>query len=105
MKQKRSNQSGRRRIMQRGNIQVTIYLKTGSRSGKNTRKKQRRQTGRFLNCHDFAHAGRDVVNQAGKIAPDIIITAQLHSTKPELRFCTGSNPARSVSEIRDGEDL
>ena len=23
-----------------------------------------------------------------------IITAQLHSTKPELRFCAGSNPAR-----------
>ena len=35
----------------------------------------------------------------------IIITAQLHSTKPELRFCTDSNPARGVSEIRDGEDL
>ena len=27
----------------------------------------------------------------------VITTAQLHSTKPELRFCTGSNPARSVS--------
>ena len=37
--------------------------------------------------------------------PLIITTAQLHSTKPELRFCTGSNPARSVSEIRSGEDL
>ena len=35
----------------------------------------------------------------------VITTAQLHSTKSELRFCTGSNPARSVSEIRDGEDL
>ena len=35
----------------------------------------------------------------------VITTAQLHSTKPELRFCAGSNPARSVSEIRDGEDL
>ena len=34
-----------------------------------------------------------------------ITTAQLHSTKPELRFCAGSNPARDVSEIRDGEDL
>ena len=30
---------------------------------------------------------------------------QLHSTKPELRFCAGSNPARGVSELRDGEDL
>ena len=36
---------------------------------------------------------------------EVITTAQLHSTKPELRFCVGSNPARGVSEIRDGEDL
>ena len=35
----------------------------------------------------------------------VITTAQLHSTKPELRFCTGSNPAHSVSEIGNGEDL
>ena len=35
----------------------------------------------------------------------IIATAQLHSSKPELRFCTGSNPARGVLEIRDDEDL
>ena len=35
----------------------------------------------------------------------VITTAQLHSTKPELRFCIGSNPARGVSEIHDGEDL
>ena len=35
----------------------------------------------------------------------VITTAQLHSTKPELRFHAGSNPARGVSEIRDGEDL
>ena len=32
----------------------------------------------------------------------VITTAQLHSAKPELRFCAGSN---GVSEIRDGEDL
>ena len=31
----------------------------------------------------------------------VITTVQLHSTKPELRFCAGSNPARGVSlEIR-----
>ena len=30
---------------------------------------------------------------------------QLHSTKHELRFCTGSNPACRVLEIQDGEDL
>ena len=32
----------------------------------------------------------------------VITSAQLHSTKPELRFCAGSNPAAAVSEIRDG---
>ena len=35
----------------------------------------------------------------------VITTTQLHSTKPELRLCAGSNHARDVSEIRDGEDL
>ena len=35
----------------------------------------------------------------------VITTAQLHSTKPELRFCTGSNHACDLSEICDGEDL
>ena len=34
-----------------------------------------------------------------------ITTAQLNSSKPDLRFCEGSNPARGVSEIRDGDDL
>ena len=32
-------------------------------------------------------------------------TAQLHITKPELRFCAGSKLAGGVSEICDGEDL
>ena len=35
----------------------------------------------------------------------VITTAQLISTKPELRLCAGSNPARGVSETRDGENL
>ena len=35
----------------------------------------------------------------------VTTAAQLHSTKPELRFCAGSNPARGVPEIRGGEDL
>ena len=35
----------------------------------------------------------------------VITTAQLHSTKLELRFWAGSNPARTVSEICSGEDL
>ena len=35
----------------------------------------------------------------------VVTTAQLHSIKPELRFCADSNPARGMSEIRDGEGL
>ena len=34
-----------------------------------------------------------------------ITAAQLYSIKPEVRFYARSNPARCVSEIRDGEDL
>ena len=32
-------------------------------------------TTRFLNRYDFAYAGRDVVNQAGKVAPKFISQA------------------------------
>ena len=35
----------------------------------------------------------------------IITTPQLHSTKPEPRFCAGSNPACGMSEIHEGENL
>ena len=35
----------------------------------------RRQTGGFLSRYDFAYTGRDVVNQAGKVAPKIISQA------------------------------
>ena len=35
----------------------------------------------------------------------VITAAQLNSTKPELRFCTGSNSAHGMSEIHDGEVL
>ena len=35
----------------------------------------------------------------------VIITAQFHSTKTELRLHAGSNPAHGMSQIRDGEDL
>ena len=43
-----------------------------------------------------------MINRGGVV---VITTAHLHSTNPELRFCAGSNPARGVSEIRNGEDL
>ena len=35
----------------------------------------------------------------------VFSTAQLHSTKHELKFCKGSNAAHSVSEVHDCEDL
>ena len=35
----------------------------------------------------------------------VMITAQLYSTKPELRFCRGSDLVCSVSEISNGESL
>ena len=38
-------------------------------------KKWRKQTGGFLSCYDFAYAGRDTVNQVGKIAQNIIKNA------------------------------
>ena len=35
----------------------------------------------------------------------VITTAKLHSTKPELRFCAGLNPACGVQEICNDENL
>ena len=43
--------------------------------------------------------------EAHSLGVVVTATAQLHSIKSELRFYGGSNPARGVSEIRDGEDL
>ena len=39
------------------------------------RYKRKRQLGGFLNRYDFANAGRDIVNQAAKVAPGIIKAA------------------------------
>ena len=39
------------------------------------KKTSRRQTGGFFNRYDFAYAGRDVVNQASKVAPKLISQA------------------------------
>ena len=35
----------------------------------------------------------------------VFTAAQLQSTKPELKYCTGSNPPGDVPEIQNGEDL
>ena len=38
--------------------------------------------------------------------PVVVTTfAHLHSTNPELRFFTGSNPAAGVSEVCDDENI
>ena len=34
-------------------------------------KDEKKQTGGFLNIYDFAYTERDVVNQAGKVAPGV----------------------------------
>ena len=65
----------RTRQLKHGDLWITISPKNGAKSGRSTGKKRRRsqhQTGRFLNRYDFAYAGRDTVNQVGKIAPGII---------------------------------
>ena len=49
--------------------------------------------------------GEILCPEAHSLGVLVIATAQLHSIKSELRFYAGSNPARGVSEIRDGEDL
>ena len=62
------------RLIRQGDIQITIYPNIAKNVGKsigNKRKTSRRQMGGFLNRYDFAYAGRDTVNQVGKIAPGI----------------------------------
>ena len=60
-----------RRKLKHGNYQITISLKNGAKTGKRSGRRRKR-TGGFLNRYDFTYTGRDIVNQAGKIAPDII---------------------------------
>ena len=63
----------RTRQLKHGDLRITIYPRNGAKTGKNTgRKKRRSQTGGFLNRYDLAYAGRDVVNQVGKITPGIL---------------------------------
>ena len=62
--------------------------------------KKRRQTGGFLNRYDFAYAGRDVVNQVGKIAPGVIdratgeINKIAQQTRPLKQAGQKSNESR-----------
>ena len=58
---------------------------------------------RFTSCNFMLHKIMWGIYLRGYVV--VMTTAQLYSTKPELRFCVGSNPAGGVLEIRDGEDL
>lgn len=64
-------QKKRKRQIKHGSYQIIISPKNGVKTGKRTGIKKT-QVGGFLNRYDFACAGRDVVNQVGKIAPNII---------------------------------
>ena len=53
----------------------------------------------------FLHPLMSHQSQIWRCGVVVIATGQLHSTKPKLRVGIGSNPARGVLKIRDGEDL
>ena len=55
--------------------------------------------------NDFVVSDSFVMNHNNRCGVMVITTAQLHSTKSDLRLCTGSNPAHDVSEIYNGENL
>ena len=52
---------------QRQKKRKRYYRKRGA-----TGRKRKRQQGGWLNRYDFAYAGRDVVDQAAKVAPGVI---------------------------------
>ena len=50
----------------------STYQKRGTTKASGKKRRRKRQTGGFLSRYDFGYAGRDMVNQVGKIAPGII---------------------------------
>ena len=50
----------------------STYQERGTTKASGKKRRRKRQTGGFLSRYDFAYAGRDTVNQVGKIAPGII---------------------------------
>ena len=65
-------------IKQGKNINVTHETATSKKKETNESKKiskGKTQSGSFLNWYDFAYAGRDVVDQLGKVVPDLIKNA------------------------------
>ena len=53
----------------------------------------------------FSLSIKEIYGRYKDIRRAIVVTAQINSTKPEVKFCTGSNSACGVSEIHDGENL
>ena len=61
------------KIIQKTKFPINYLPKNWSKKWKDYfQKKKTRQTGGFLNRYEFVYAGRDIVNQVGKIAPKII---------------------------------
>ena len=50
----------------------STYQKRGTTKASGKKRRRKRQTGGFLSRYDFGYAGRDMVNQVGKIALGII---------------------------------
>ena len=66
----------KQKIIQKTKCSINYLPENWSRNWKDYfQKKKSRQTGGFLNRYDFAYAGRDTVNQVGKITPKIITNA------------------------------
>ena len=65
-----------KRIPKRIGLRLIIFPKIARKNGRTISKKRNySQKSGFLNRYDFAFAGRDTVNQVGKIAPGIITKA------------------------------
>ena len=63
---------------------------------------------RYINTKIRTYGDKVYTTFCGSVAQwrcDYQWTSHLHSTKSELRFCTGPNLACDMSETRDGEDL
>ena len=61
--------------------------------------------GHYWHCVTSVNQEKEYIMKTWRHGVVVITTAQLHLTKPELRFWAGSNPARGASEIRVGENL
>ena len=58
-----------------------------------------------LKTYSYMKSQRYMQNPLWLCGVAVITTARLNSTKPELKFCTGLNPAPGLSEICDNENL